>query len=807
MSQQTVYFTNPSQITQIQNQVGTTAGQVSTNAVNITSLTGAMTNVATKFADKFTFPYGMGPYKTDIVPVQIKSTVTSLAYGTTNNWQGTGTRVDIQANYDFVIGVPSVRTNEILGYGFKTDTANVSDIAGSFGAPYEDMMVAGSNMFFGGSTWVEGISAGLNALYQDFVNKCNSGTVSSVDRNAALTAIQSNAEYITIRDNIKVPSQVFKHVKTNTGSVGNFIYDPLLAMDSATPLSYTGATGTARPVYMVRSTYSPTGNALPAASNINATNGKMPLVLWFGHATWTPDVLMGNTWLSSAIASMGYVCVQAPSWGLNQSYQKFNTTKTLAKMCADGDIPQLKGTGIAAASFNGIYKIDDPNYIFPYDADGNVNVTATPAGTTIRNLENSCVNIPDNTLVFERYMYEIKCALNQLGLANLIDFTNVLVLGTSNGSNISVIHQTLPSGVCKQLNDPVNPAQKATLFPGVKALVNNSANLYDASYILPSGLSVGNTFNVGSDGFNMKEAFAHMLPLKAPLISTLGDGDSWWLQLYSYPSWFANPNALREYGYYNTQAQTVYQANNYIVNIQNQNNTSTGAIQGGGSFVIYYPAISHYAWQGPNAGTIDGQFGNSCILGQGFNCDLANGWKIPQQVQFPIRNDPSQAGIIPEIESLQYDSIRKLALYSMLVYRYLGSEFPVNIEAFQTLGYKIDLQPTDCEQTQQTQWIKLGQSAVLTYSQQNVVLQSVPLSAPYATLAPSFIATGAGQSVAATSLVATTSASLPVYTIAGKPASSTVGSIIVVSDSPTVTGRLAYWSGSAWYYVSDNSAV
>ena len=52
---------------------------------------------------------------------------------------------------------------------------------------------------------------------------------------------------------------------------------------------------------------------------------------------------------------------------------------------------------------------------------------------------------------------------------------------------------------------------------------------------------------------------------------------------------------------------------------------------------------------------------------------------------------------------IEYDTIKKFILYQMLAHRYLGSEFPVNIEAFQTLGYKIDLQPTDCEQSQQTQ--------------------------------------------------------------------------------------------------------
>jgi hypothetical protein len=54
-----------------------------------------------------------------------------------------------------------------------------------------------------------------------------------------------------------------------------------------------------------------------------------------------------------------------------------------------------------------------------------------------------------------------------------------------------------------------------------------------------------------------------------------------------------------------------------------------------------------------------------------------------------------------------------------------------------------------------------------------------------------------------------TTLKIPVYTVASKPTIAlATGQIIAISDSPTYTGRLAYWAGaSTWRYVSDNAAV
>ena len=49
---------------------------------------------------------------------------------------------------------------------------------------------------------------------------------------------------------------------------------------------------------------------------------------------------------------------------------------------------------------------------------------------------------------------------------------------------------------------------------------------------------------------------------------------------------------------------------------------------------------------------------------------------------------------------------------------------------------------------------------------------------------------------------------VPVYTVAAKPASGSIGQMIAISDS-TPNGKMAYWDGtnSRWSYVSDDSAV
>ena len=71
MSSQTVYFTNPSVINGIQNQVGSTANQITTSQMN---LTGALYNSSGRFVDKYTLDKGFGPYQVDCVPLLVKDT-------------------------------------------------------------------------------------------------------------------------------------------------------------------------------------------------------------------------------------------------------------------------------------------------------------------------------------------------------------------------------------------------------------------------------------------------------------------------------------------------------------------------------------------------------------------------------------------------------------------------------------------------------------------------------------------------------------------------------------------------------------
>jgi len=66
------------------------------------------------------------------------------------------------------------------------------------------------------------------------------------------------------------------------------------------------------------------------------------------------------------------------------------------------------------------------------------------------------------------------------------------------------------------------------------------------------------------------------------------------------------------------------------------------------------------------------------------------------------------------------------------------------------------------------------------------------------------------NSIIAYSVVATGFTQVPVYTVLiAQTITGTAGSIIAITDSPTVTGRLAFWDtlNTRWSYVSDNTAV
>jgi hypothetical protein len=72
-----------------------------------------------------------------------------------------------------------------------------------------------------------------------------------------------------------------------------------------------------------------------------------------------------------------------------------------------------------------------------------------------------------------------------------------------------------------------------------------------------------------------------------------------------------------------------------------------------------------------------------------------------------------------------------------------------------------------------------------------------------------FNGSGAGQGVNMSTLSGNGGLVIPTATVTvTRTITGAVGSIRIVTDSPTFTGRVCYWAGgTTWRYISDNSAV
>ncbi len=686
MSSQTIYFNNPSTITTLQGQVGTTSGQVVTNQLN------ASKQIIT---DKYTFPGTFGPYQVDMISVLVKSTIAAQLFGNSNLNQGTG-GVDSRAWYELVIAVPSNATTPQTTNIYKSSAQNVIDNLGTNNVPFEDYYISFSNSIQfpsvnGTNFATPSISFALNQKFNNLVVTCNSGTTDAATRNAILADIQADPEYIKIRDTMKYPA---RHSKMIPNGSGGFIFDQLKAMDGITNMINIGVTGTAYPTTVSRTDYN-ISQLLNPSQNENAQNGKMGMYLELIGTGGSLCPTFGDTWHLAQIASLGYVAVQAYSFPWINIFNRFDGTKTITKMWCDKEVT-LSPT-----------QTDSPYYEYQNDAKqfGSYYTAGTTFGTA------GYVNVYDGyratfgtgpTINQERYFYEMKCVLRQLGLADFIDFNNTVVQGNSAGGNgFAFLHKCLPSGRATLYPDPVSPATGAQLF-GVKAFLNSAGSFYDRSAIV-NGVNPGVLSNAVDR--NNKEVFRAMWPLKCPMISVMGDADYWFP---FYGASFTN--------FFNAQAAVIYQESlKQAVN----NYDNTVALNCSLSASIYTPAASHFNYvRNASRGTgADGEWGTSYGMGMGFVLDFANGWYCPLTAQWPSVEDPVQVGGVPhEYTTVQMETLRRSYMFTMLSHRFLGKNWPVPIEAFRNFGYRVDLNPSQVESNYYQDWLKIGPKASLSYN-------------------------------------------------------------------------------------------
>jgi hypothetical protein len=663
---QTINFVPPSFASNIQGQIGTVQGQVTTSKV--------VSTARAIYADGYTFPTGLGPYHADIIPLQVQDKFSQpLFYANTETeplFTSTGA-VDVVGNYDMVIGVPSQRTTPVYDLVY-TGAFNTCSSLSAFNVPLEDYFLVAAGNYNPDYVGKQVMGPELRDKCQAFADLCFSGSTTTGARHAALATIQADPQYQSIRANLKVPAKIFNNVVSGS----DFVYDNLLALDNLTPLVNTGSDGiTAYNTKLSRSSYSATGNMLLPSKNQNAINNKMGLHIQFMGDGCNPDNIGLCAWTASSIASLGYVSVILPCIPWDELYQRLDTsTKSLSKICAEKLLPSALVTNVMM----------NPNsYVhYPYST---LFSTASPAlyRLTVQPQD------PAAQLVMERYFYQIKCVLNQLGLAPSIDFNNVIVSGISRGGvPLTHAHRICTNGLAQVYNDPTNPAQKAFLWKS-KAMINMQCVFYD--------FTIKRTFG-NNNLFNNKFRIGGVSPLKIPMITITGDAD---VDLANISQFTMG---------YNLQAQVQYQltAQSMVTSNTPPATVSRNAMKN--SFVMYVPATAHVGFPTFATGANDdGEQTWGASIAPGFSLNWGNPWKIDQYCEFPLKSDVIQSGLLDEYSYNQLESYRRLCAYQLIVHRFLGSEYPVPDVALNTLGYRIDQAPQAVDYNLYFQSLRVGE--------------------------------------------------------------------------------------------------
>ena len=827
MSTQTVYFNNPSDITTLQGQVGDVAGQVNTSIVNATTInptmissfstTGSINNLSVnRFVDKYTINNGMGPYKVDAVPICFRDTFAmpkfsnnlststgTIGYATTGvgGYHYTTTLFNTQVGHDMVVYLPSTRTTMQTTPVFYETGAGEPMNLGSWGITLSDWNGPIANTYSGTpATSFESFlanfgSTGLATAMNNFYILASSGTTSSTQRNEYLSTGVNHPDYVTIKNQIKYPFKTFNQVKLTS----DFQFEQLYSLSGAALIN-TGADGvTAYPTQITSTTYAATGNLLPVASNVNAISNQMGLFIFHmgdGNNMYTDS-------FAHQIASWGYAVAFVPGTPLSQRVNKFGSTKSYAKLIADKDITNINTTYFASGAYINAWNLYN-------DTNDNLVSGAGTNGFWRTSFRTMLRTAPAQE-VMERFYYQVKCVLNQIGVGRYIDYNNVVVGGISAGGyGIISSKQFISNGLSTsyRLNGGAVP-----LFT-TKAYIFAQPSLFEYSQKVDAAASTN--YNVYNNRFALG---IDVLP--CPLIAITTDADHG----------TAGSNTPFVDNRFNHTLQTVFQCTKQAIMNSTQ---QTIADYYAKSAVFYKPVARHFDTGNPSPyRTNDGQY--SDLYNSSYWCEWLNGWYLNLKPQWPSVDNVYESGLQNEISYTMVNDIKINTVFELMAHRFLGREFPVPMSALQSFGVKTDIQPTHVEVIPEMEYLRMGPIAQMTYDNNyNVVFKNTP----GASTAFNVVATGSNgifKGISASTGAFTTSLSaptiqnttlntttvnavtgafsaafsLPVYDIAGKPISGVVGQVIVISDSPTVAGKLAFWdtTNSRWSYVFDNSAV
>jgi len=198
--------------------------------------------------------------------------------------------------------------------------------------------------------------------------------------------------------------------------------------------------------------------------------------------------------------------------------------------------------------------------------------------------------------------------------------------------------------------------------------------------------------------------------LVIPMIMFTTDSDTW-------PSTTTFP-----FHYMNSFYQTIFQNTARITNSPDGTYTTTKAVDATNalqkSMIIYRPGGVHTGESSSpyvsspgttQAGELSNMYPNS------FVSDYHRGWEYPQNIQFPQHTSIYENGLKSEASYSQQEDYKMLVAYQLLAHRFLGNKFPVPVSALDDLGLKYDLAPTYCDNATQSQGIKFGPVAEITY--------------------------------------------------------------------------------------------
>ena len=636
------------------------------------------------FYDKYTFPYGNGPYQIDAIPIVIKDKFKMPKYTLnlpTDNYLYSPEQYDTLTYPEMVIYVPSNRKTPITTPIFKQDNVNEVNNIGSFNLALEDFCLSTITLTGKASS----IGKNLYNKVNDFNKLVTDSSSNPIDRSNKLNDIINDPDYKLIKDNVKYPFKVWNQVFTN----GNAIYENLLDL-SGNVLQNTLNDGSQFTTQMTKSSWpvDSSGNPtelLPVEQNINAYSSIDPLTgenalpydknnklgLFVFNMGNSNNHSLPNAYTPGLLASYGYIVIVNISNPINGGFLPTKSKTTISKLLADKVISKFD-----------INSLTSDYYMHLNNAYTNEGTSAT-VNPNRANFRNSSLS-SSGKLIYERWFYQQTCVLKKLGLYDKINWNNVVCGGLSAGGySMNVLHDNLPTGLSTEY--AINGI-KPQLYK-IKMMLSWQCVFYDVSK-LNSNQRIGNytAENQKNNKYNLG-----INVLKVPMVSILGDGD-----IYGKPQLYEN--------LFNNCNQVIYQ------NTKQNYNQVTDIILSN-SIALYKMCNAHIPTY---YDSINRDF--TSIYNNSF-CEswLLGGHKIPQFSTWPSISNMIESGNQDYLTYLQYDDLRSMIAIQLLVHRFLGCNYPVPLTAFTNLGWRTDIMPTTCDRATEFQYVRIGPVSQISY--------------------------------------------------------------------------------------------